>query len=251
VRRLEGRLAIVTGASSGIGAATARRLDAEGAKLMLCGRSSERLEALRAELSGDALVAPGDLTDEGEADRIVALARQHGERIDALVNNAAMDHAKSLLETPVDDVRALFAINFFAAARLLQACAGSMRDTGGGAIVNVTSRLAAIGVPTMTFYGASKGALAAFTRGAAVELAPFGIRVNAVAPGMTRTPLFDEWLAGLDDPAGAEAEVTSKIPLGTLATPEDVAAAIAYLVSDDATQVTGATLPVDGGYTAA
>ncbi len=248
--RLEGKLVIVTGASGGIGAETARRLDEEGAELVLCGRSKERLTALGNELGGGALIVAGDLTDDREAERIVGRALSSRGKVDALVNNAAIDHAQGLLETSFEEMRELFELNFFAAARMLQSCADAMR-TGGGSIVNVTSRLATIGVPTMSFYGAAKGALAALTRGAAVELAPHRIRVNAVAPGMTRTPLYNEWLAKLPDPAAAEAEVTAKIPLGALADPADVAAAIAYLISDDAKHVTGATLPVDGGYTAA
>lgn len=120
----------------------------------------------------------------------------------------------------------------------------------GGAIVNVTSRLASIGVPAMAIYGASKGALLALTRAAAVELAPKRVRVNAVAPGMTRTPLFEAWIAARDDPNAMRERVLADIPQGRLAEPGDVAAAIAYLASDDARHVTGASLPVDGGYTA-
>jgi NAD(P)-dependent dehydrogenase (short-subunit alcohol dehydrogenase family) len=103
----------------------------------------------------------------------------------------------------------------------------------------------------MSLYGASKGALLSLTRAAAVELAPQGIRVNAVAPGMTRTPLFEAWLAAEADPEAAQRRVVGGIPQGRLAEPADVAAAIAYLASDDSAHVTGASLPVDGGYTAA
>jgi NAD(P)-dependent dehydrogenase (short-subunit alcohol dehydrogenase family) len=125
-----------------------------------------------------------------------------------------------------------------------------MRETGGGAIINVTSRLASIGVPTMSVYSASKGAIKALTTAAAVELAPYNIRVNAVAPGMTRTPLFEAWLAEQEDPQAVASGVIDGIPLARLATPEDVAGAISFLASQDAVYITGATLPVDGGYTA-
>ena len=132
---------------------------------------------------------------------------------------------------------------------MIQAAAPALAERGG-AIVNVTSRLAHIGVPEMAVYGASKGALRALTHGAAVELAPLGIRVNAVAPGMTETPLFSEWIAERPDPEAARAEVEAQIPLGRLASPEDVAEAIVFLAGDGAAHITGATLPVDGGYTA-
>ena len=117
--------------------------------------------------------------------------------------------------------------------------------------MNVTSRLASVGVPTMGAYGATKGALHALTVHAAVELAPTGIRVNAVAPGMTSTPLFDAWLRSQDDPNVAVTDVVGRIPMGRLAEPEDVASAVSFLASPDASHITGVSLAVDGGYTAA
>jgi NAD(P)-dependent dehydrogenase (short-subunit alcohol dehydrogenase family) len=126
-----------------------------------------------------------------------------------------------------------------------------MKARGGGSIVNVSSRLAVIGVPTMGVYGAAKGALSALTRHAAVELAPHGIRVNAVAPGLTATPLVDAWIAQQDDPETFATGVAANIPQRRIGTPEEVAAAIAYLAADESGHVTGASIPVDGGYTAA
>lgn len=248
--RFDGKVALVTGATAGIGEATARRLAAEGAAVVLTGRSLERGKAVQEELGDAALFVADDLADEGAADRCVdaALAR-HG-RLDVLVNNAAVDHTGDLLTTPMSEVRELFEINVFAALRMLQAAGRAMRGRGGS-IVNVSSRLASIGVPTMSVYSASKGAILALTRAAAVELAPAGIRVNAVAPGMTRTPLYEAWLAQQADPAAIDRETAAKVPQGRLAVPADVAAAIAYLASEDAAHVTGASIPVDGGYTAA
>jgi NAD(P)-dependent dehydrogenase (short-subunit alcohol dehydrogenase family) len=120
---------------------------------------------------------------------------------------------------------------------------------GGGAVVNISSRLARVGMPGVSGYAATKGALNSFTVAAAVELAPLGIRVNAVAPGMTRTPLIDAWLGEQPDAVAAEAEVTGRIPLARLAAPDDVAGAVVFLASPESSYITGAVLPVDGGYT--
>jgi NAD(P)-dependent dehydrogenase (short-subunit alcohol dehydrogenase family) len=248
--RFVGKVIVITGATGGIGVATARRLAQEGATLVLTGRDRPRGESLAAELGshGTSFVV-GDVRERATAERVVEYALERHGAVDVLVNNAAVDHTGDLIDAPTDDVQALFEVNFFGALRMLQAAARAMRARGkGGAIINVSSRLAVIGVPSMVLYGASKGALLSLTRGAAVELAPHEIRVNAVAPGMTRTPLFDAWAAR----HGTEvARAEAAIPQGRFAKPEEIAAAIAYLGSEDATHVTGISLPVDGGYTAA
>jgi NAD(P)-dependent dehydrogenase (short-subunit alcohol dehydrogenase family) len=132
---------------------------------------------------------------------------------------------------------------------MLREAACAMRS-GGGSIVNITSRTASVGIPTMSLYSASKGALASLTRAAAVEWAPLGIRVNAVAPGLTDTPLARAWFDQQPEPESFRQGVEAAIPQRRLATPEDVAAAVLFLASDDSRHVTGVTLAVDGGYTA-
>lgn len=247
--RFTGKVAVVTGATAGIGAVTARRLAGEGAALVLTGRNEAAAEALAAELPGERTsFVIGDVRDDATADRVVAAALDRHGRLDVLVNNAAIDHTGDVLETPMGEVRELFEVNVFGAIRMLQ-CAGRAMRGRGGAIVNVSSRLASIGVPSMAMYSAAKGALLSLTRGAAVELASEGIRVNAVAPGMTRTPLFEAWAAEVGPEVVGDA--AAAIPQRRFATPEEVAAAIAFLASDDAAHITGASLPVDGGYTAA
>jgi NAD(P)-dependent dehydrogenase (short-subunit alcohol dehydrogenase family) len=245
------RVAIVTGATEGIGAATARRLNRDGLLQVLVARRGDPGRRLVEELGADrAVFVAGDVADPATAPRAVEAALERFGRLDVLVNNAAMDYTSDLLETPLEDVRTVFETNVFGAFLVFREAARAMRERGG-AIVNVTSRLASIGVPTMVVYSAAKGALLALTRGAAVELAPLGIRVNAVAPGFTETPLVRNWLESQDDPEAARRSATSAVPQGRLGTPEEVAAAIAFLASEDAGHITGASLAVDGGYTAA
>ena len=243
------RVALVTGGTSGFGATIAARLQADGFRVAVSGRNAPGPEA--AEQLGDALFIAGDITQPGVPDRVVGEVTDAFGRLDVLVNNAGRRHAGLIVDNPVDELTEVFALNAIAAMAMTAAAARAMIAQGeGGAIINMLSRLATSGVPTLTTYTASKGALAAYTKGAAVELAPHGIRVNAVAPGMARTPLIEDWLADQPDPEAALADTLADIPLGRLATPDDVAAAVAYLASPEAAYVTGASIAVDGGYTA-
>ena len=185
------RTALVTGATSGIGIAIAKRLAADGLTVVVSGRSTERGASVARELGTNVHFLRADLAQPGAADALIEETLTLTGRLDVLVNNAAVDHVGPLLDVPASEIVETFETNTFGAISCLQAAGRAMRDTGdGGAIINITSRLASIGVPTMSIYSASKGALLALTRAAAVELAPHNIRVNAVAPGMTNTPPF-------------------------------------------------------------
>jgi NAD(P)-dependent dehydrogenase (short-subunit alcohol dehydrogenase family) len=249
--RLTGKTVIVTGGTMGIGEAIVRRCLDEGAAVIVVARTTERGERLAADLGQDRVrFVAGDVAEPATADAAVEAAEAFGG-VDVLVNNAAVDFTSDLLETDLADVRRVFETNFFGAFLMLARVARELKRRGGGSIVNISSRLASIGVPTMVVYSASKGALLGLTRGAAIELAPHNIRVNAVAPGLTATPLFDAWIGEQEDPAAFAAEVAKTIPQGRVGTPEEVAAAVAYLAADESAHVTGASIPVDGGYTAA
>jgi NAD(P)-dependent dehydrogenase (short-subunit alcohol dehydrogenase family) len=249
---LEGKVAIVTGGTMGIGLEIARVLLARGAAVLIIGRDGGRGAAALEHLASErAVLYAGDVADPATGRGAVALARERFGAPDVLVNNAAIDHDEPLLDVTPETAEAVFRTNFHGALLMLQAVARDMRDAGTrGAIVNVSSRLASIAVPGMAVYGAAKGALSTLTRGAAIDLAPYGIRVNAVAPGFTETPLLSAWLDQQDDPVGARADAESAIPLGRLGTPADVAFAVAFLASDEAAHVTGVSLAIDGGYTA-
>lgn len=245
------RVALVTGATSGIGVTIAEQLVDRGLRVVVTGRSEERGRDVEERLGDRVRFVRADLTAPGAGADIVARVVELFGRLDVAVNNAAIDHTNDLLEVGEDEIRTTFETNTFAAMNLLIAAARQMREQGdGGAIINVTSRLASIGVPTMGIYSASKGAMLAFTKAAAIDLAPHNIRVNAVAPGMTRTPLYQEWLDGLADPEAEAKRVAEAIPLGRIAEPSDVAAVVTFLASPEAAYLTGASIPVEGGYLA-
>jgi NAD(P)-dependent dehydrogenase (short-subunit alcohol dehydrogenase family) len=191
------------------------------------------------------------VAEPATAERAIVEAERAFGPLDVLVNNAGLDlSGVPLLDTTETQARTVFDVNVFGALQLMLEAARTMSGRGGS-IVNVTSRLAHVGLPGSAVYGASKGALHALTRGAAVEWAPLGIRVNAVAPGLTETPMIRVWIEAQDDPTRFRREREASIPLGRFAAPEDVAAAVVYLASDEAASVTGASITVDGGYTAA
>jgi NAD(P)-dependent dehydrogenase (short-subunit alcohol dehydrogenase family) len=245
------RVAVVTGATSGIGVVIAQQLVDSGFAVAVVGRSAERGAAVVADLGAQARFFAADLSAPGASAELTERVVAEMGRIDVLVNNAAIDHTIDLLEVGEEEIRTTFETNTFGTMNLLIAAARRMREHGdGGAIINITSRLASIGVPTMGIYSASKGAILAFTKAAAIDLAPFNIRVNAVAPGMTRTPLYQEWLEGLPDPEGEAERVAAAIPMGRIAEPEDVAAVVKFLASDEAAYLTGVSIPVEGGYLA-
>ncbi|HVD00066.1 MAG TPA: SDR family oxidoreductase [Candidatus Dormibacteraeota bacterium] len=248
--RLEGRVAIVTGGTMGIGAAVTRSFLAEGASLVIVARRPPAPE-IRKELGPNRVrFLEADVAEEATAARAVDLAQESYGGLDILVNNAALDFVRDIDETATEDARRVLEVNFLGAFWMLRLAGRVMRERGRGSIVNVVSRYALVGGAGMGIYSAAKGALLSLTRSAAVEWGPAGVRVNAVAPGLTDTPLIRTWIAEQPDPERFRAQLTASLPLRRLGEAEDVASAVLYLASDEARQVTGACLSVDGGFTA-
>lgn len=243
---LTGKVALITGATSGIGMATARLFAKRGAKVLLSGRNAEAGAALAAELGMPFLAA--DVTTSGAPEALIDWAvREHG-RLDILVNNAGIlfqGDSQACTDTQWD---AVIAVNVTSVFRMSRAAVSVMARQGGGAIVNVASDWGLVAAQKAIAYGTSKGAIVQMTRSMAADHARQKIRVNAVCPGDTDTPML-RLLAGEDKEAGLRA-MAEAIPLGRIGDPQDSAAAIAFLASDDASFITGAMLPVDGGNSA-
>ncbi len=249
--RLAGKVAVVTGGTSGIGETTVRLFVSEGARVVIVARRPGPGDDLVAELGPETTrFLSGDVASEVTATTAINLAESWGG-VDVLVNNAAIDWVSLILETSEADVRRVLDINFIGAFLMQREAARSMLERGRGSIINLTSRNASVGLPTMGLYAAAKGALLSLTRAAAIEWAAQGVRVNAVAPGLTATPLVRAWINEQDDPVAFEKAVAAAIPQGRMAQPIDIANAILFLASDESQHITGITLAVDGGYTAA
>jgi NAD(P)-dependent dehydrogenase (short-subunit alcohol dehydrogenase family) len=248
-RRFEGRVAIVTGASSGIGRAVAERLGSEGARLVLVATPMDRgdlddtLESLRAD-GADAEGITADIADPATAAEAVELAVSRFGTVDVVINNAGTWFDEPFLEHSVEHLDRMLAVNVRGTFALSQAAAKVMVKQRRGAIVSTSA--ASNSLEFWVGYNASKGAVAAMTRSLAVDLAPWGIRVNAVGPGWVATRATR---ATREDPK-QWSKHRSRIPLDRAAEPREIAAVHTFLASDDASFVTGAIYVVDGGFTA-
>ncbi|KUL30751.1 SDR family NAD(P)-dependent oxidoreductase [Actinoplanes awajinensis] len=245
---LTGKVVFITGASRGIGAAAARLFAAEGAAVVLAARSTDALDQIVKQIRADGGTAdavPMDLADRGSIRAAVdRVAQLHG-RLDGAFNNAAAIQQPGPLDTTSDeDIDLQFTVNFRAHWTAMTAEAELMRGTGGGAIVNTSSIGSRRANPALPAYGAMKRALNSITETAAVTWAGQGIRVNGITPGGTATEMIDAWEAATP---GIKAQINASSPTGRMAEPREVAEVAAWLLSDRASMVTGAIVPVDGG----
>jgi NAD(P)-dependent dehydrogenase (short-subunit alcohol dehydrogenase family) len=240
---LAGRTALVTGASRGIGAATALALDRAGARVALAARGVAELEAVAQRMDNDPVVLAADLADPSEPARLAARALDALGPVDVLVNNAAAAARLQTVDLDAELIDRLLGVNVRAPLLLVAALVPAMIERGGGSIVNLSSVSGLVGTPNRAAYAASKGAIDAATRSLAMELGRHGIRVNSVAPGVVDTALWEKNKAI----PGVVEMVEGQTPLRRWATPEDIADVIVFLATDASRFVTGETISPDGG----
>jgi len=248
---LTGKVGLVTGGGRGLGLGISKALAGAGADLVLVARSSSELEAakktIEEETGRQVLALPADISSLDRIERIVEEAIRRFGKVDILVNNAGINVRKPFVEMTQEDFDSVMGVNLKGAFFLTQAIVRHMIKRGeGGKIINIASLTSQIGIKNISVYGASKGGIYSLTKALAVELAPHGIRVNAIAPGYFRTPLTEPLF---QDPVRSE-WIHSRIPLGRPGIPEDLAGTPVFLASRASDYLTGAVLFVDGGWMA-
>lgn len=236
---LEDKQILITGATGGIGEAVAHQCVAQGAQVYLAGRNTEKLAALKTQLGERAKTLCYDVCDEGAVREAFAQIRESG--LDGLVNTAGVMTDSSLAATKLDSVKGLYEVNACAAFLHVQLASRLMMRRRQGSIVNLSSVVGEQGSAGQTAYSMSKAAVSALSRSAAKELAPFGIRVNAVAPGFIDTPMTAAY------EGQKQQKVVEKISLGRTGQAQEVASTIVFLLSEQASYITGQVLAVDGG----
>ena len=238
---LTGKVALVTGASGGIGGAIARALHAQGATVALSGTRTGPLEELAAGLGERAVVTPANLTDTAATEALIKTVEEQAGGLDILVNNAGLTRDGLLLRMKDEDWQTVLDVNLTAGMRLARAALRGMMKKRWGRIVGISSVVGATGNPGQTNYAASKAGMIGFSKALAAEVAARGITVNVIAPGFIATAMTD----ALSEEQ--RAKLSERIPAGRLGTPEDIAASVVYLASDEAAYVTGHTIHVNGG----
>jgi NAD(P)-dependent dehydrogenase (short-subunit alcohol dehydrogenase family) len=238
------KVAIITGGASGIGLAIAKRFAADEIKVIIIGRDTAKLKAACRIIGPDTDFFSCDLADLDAIPSLVQQIIDSYGRIDILVNNAGINLKKEILDVTDDEYQKIILTNQTSVFCITRAVAGFMKEQGQGCILNISSMASIYGLPYVVAYTASKAAIEGMTRSMAVELSPVGIRVNCIAPGFIKTNMSS---VALDNDPERKKKVLSRTPMGRLGKPEEVANAAYFLVSDEASFITGVVLPVDGG----
>lgn len=245
--RLSGKTAVITGGSSGIGLATAKRFIAEGARVYITGRREEELARAKAEIGGDVVTVQGDIANLEDLDSLWAQVKQERGSVDVIVTSAGIAEAAALPEATPEHFDKTFAVNargtFFTVQKALPLL------NNGGAVVLVAGVGHMLGWADFPAYSGSKAAVRSFARSWAAELMGRNVRVNSVSPGPIETPILDGLFAGPTDAAAVRAGLVGSVPMGRLGGPDEIADAIMFLASDDASFITGTDMAVDGGIT--
>lgn len=247
--RLEGKIALITGGASGIGLATAREFHAAGARLAIADIADAT--AVARELGGIAIRV--DVTDPEQVEAMVQKTVEHYGRVDVFFNNAGIERHGPMAAMDLAEHRRVIDVDLNGVYYCLQSVIRAMANNDGparGSIVNTASVAGLMGAPGMSSYNAAKGGVVLLTKVGALEAAPLGIRVNAVCPGIIRTPMADAFGDGSFGSSNAEAFAQRLHPLGRMGEPSEVAKLVTFLASDDASFITGAAIPIDGGMTA-
>lgn len=248
--RLEGKIALITGGGTGIGRATALAFAREGAKVALMGRRLEPLVITAREIGSSALVVTGDVSSERDiADSVRATVARFG-RLNVLVNNGAVLHAGTAESQTEQEWDETFSVNVKGLWLLSRAVLPHMRKASGGSIINLSSVLGLVGARNRAAYAASKGAVTLLTKSMALDYASENIRVNCICPGIVDTELVAGFVKNSPDPEQARKQRIALHPMGRFGTPDDIAACALFLASDESKWMTGAAIPVDGGFTA-
>ncbi len=251
--RVAGKVALITGGASGLGAESALRLAREGASVVLTDMSAEAGEAkARAicDTGAKAVFLSQDVTDEARWAEVVKETLDRFGRIDVLVNNAGVAGGEPLLESTFESWRRILSVNLDGVFLGMRAVAPVMAAQGSGSIINLSSILGKVGMPGAMAYCASKGGVLLLTKATALELAPVGVRVNSVHPGFIETPMVANALHEAENSNEMRDMIISRHAMGRLGVPREIADGIVFLASDESSFMTGAELVIDGGYTA-
>jgi NAD(P)-dependent dehydrogenase (short-subunit alcohol dehydrogenase family) len=249
-QRLLGKACIVTGGSSGIGAATVRRFVDEGAEVLIADRNIKDAETLARELGESVIAMSCDVRREAEVKAVAEAAMQRWGRIDVLVNNAGAELNRPYDTTTVDEWDMVLDTDLKGPWLFCKHVVPHMVNAGSGSVINVSSLNGLVGFPLSTAYGSAKGGLIVFTKDMAIELAQSGVRFNCVCPGVIETPMMERWTDLMPDKADAQRMLRGVMPIGRMGTAEEVAGSIFFFASDDSTLCQGAVLSVDGGFVA-